>query len=132
MRRRLPPLNSLRAFEAAGRHMSFALAADEIGVTLSAVSHQVRQLEDVLGASLFRRTGRGIVLSDEGRLLLPDLSEGFERIARTMAQFEAGPPARVLTVSMLLTFAMRWFIPRLQRFQAAWLVPETQSPAPAC
>jgi LysR family transcriptional regulator, glycine cleavage system transcriptional activator len=119
VRRRLPPLNSLRAFEAAGRRLSFTLAADEIGVTLSAVSHQIRQLENVLGAPLFRRTGRRIELSEEGRLLMPGLTEGFERIVRTMTQFEARRPTGVLTVSMLSTFAMRWFIPRLQRFHAA-------------
>lgn len=117
--RRLPPLNALRAFEAAARHLSFKEAAEELSVTQSAVSHQIRQLERLLGASLFRRTGRGIELSEDGRRLLPGLSEGFDRVARAVAQFEARRPSGILIVSMLSTFAMRWFIPRLHRFQAA-------------
>ena len=71
MTSRLPSLNGLRAFEAASRHMSFTLAASELNVTQTAISHQVKQLEDLLGASLFRRLPRGLVLTDEGLALLP-------------------------------------------------------------
>lgn len=115
--RRLPSLNGLRAFEAAGRLMSFTLAADELHVTASAISHQIRQLEEALGFSLFQRTARGLVLSEEGRLLLPDVQAGFGHLAAGLGRLEARRPSGVLTVSMLSTFAMRWFLPRLPRFQ---------------
>ena len=118
------PLNALRAFEAAGRLLSFTAAAEELHVTVSAVSHQVRLLESRLKTTLFRRTNRGLVLSVDGQLLLPDVQKAFDQIAQAMARFEAGPSADALTVSMLSTFAMRWFIPRLPRFQA--LHPEIE------
>jgi LysR family glycine cleavage system transcriptional activator len=115
--RRLAPLNALKAFEAAGRHLSFTAAADELCVTLSAVSHQIRQLEEHLGVPLFHRTRKGLVLSAEGQLILPDLREGFDRIGAALARLDTRREEGVLTVSMLSTFAMRWFIPRLARFQ---------------
>lgn len=116
--RRLPPLTSLRSFEAAGRHLSFTAAAEELGVTLSAVGHQVRQLEEHLGLALFHRTGRGLVLSAEGQLLLPGIQRGFEQFVQAVARLDAERDTGAITISMLSTFAMRWFIPRLTRFQA--------------
>jgi LysR family glycine cleavage system transcriptional activator len=111
--RRLLPLNALKAFEAAGRHLNFTAAAEELSVTLSAISHQIRQLEELLGVPLFHRTRKGLVLSTEGQLILPDVQEGFDHL-------EARRGEGTLTVSMLSTFAMRWFIPRLPRFQESY------------
>ncbi len=118
--RRLPPLNALRAFEAAGRHLSFTLAAEELCVTLSAVSHQIRQLEESLGVAVFHRTGRGLRLTEDGAAILDGISDGFDRMAAAIARLDARQRQGVITVSMLSTFAMRWFIPRLPRFQAAY------------
>lgn len=115
--RKLPPLNALRAFEAAGRHTSFTTAAEELHVTVSAVSHHIRRLEALLGVPLFDRTPRGLVLSAAGRLLLPDVQKGFDQLAKAVSRVETTTTSRTLTVSMLSTFAMRWFIPRLSRFQ---------------
>jgi LysR family transcriptional regulator, glycine cleavage system transcriptional activator len=115
--RRLLPLNALKAFEAAGRHLNFTAAAEELSVTLSAISHQIRQLEELLGVPLFRRTRKGLVLSTEGQLILPDVQRGFDFLASGLSKLEARRGEGTLTVSMLSTFAMRWFIPRLPRFQ---------------
>lgn len=79
---RLPPLNGLRAFEAAARHLSFTRAADELGVTAGAVSQQVKTLEAALGITLFRRLPRSLVLTDDGEAYLPQISAAFEIIAR--------------------------------------------------
>lgn len=116
--RRLPPLNALRAFEATARLSTLAAAAAELNVTPSAISHQIKALEDVLGVRLFRRANRRLELTKDGRTLLPGLSDGFRRLALAVAELEANRHAGVLTVSMLSTMAMRWFMPRLPRFQA--------------
>lgn len=117
--RRMLPLNALKAFEAAGRHLNFTAAAEELSVTLSAISHQIRQLEELLGVALFQRTRKGLVLSPEGQLILPDVQRGFDFLAQGLAKLEARRGEGPLTISMYSTFAMRWFIPRLPRFQAA-------------
>ncbi|MDQ6966856.1 MAG: transcriptional regulator GcvA [Mariprofundaceae bacterium] len=114
---RLPSLNALRAFVAAGHHLNLKRAADELHVTPSALSHQIRALETELGIALFNRTGKGLELSDAGRLILPGISNAFEAMRESLSQLQPAEDARVLTVSMLSTFAMRWFIPRLYRFQ---------------
>src|SRR5260370_36919175 len=80
-RRRLPPLNALRAFEAAARHLNFSRAADELSVTPGAVSQQIQNLEDYIGASLFRRTPKGLLLTDAAQTALPALREAFDRLA---------------------------------------------------
>jgi LysR family glycine cleavage system transcriptional activator len=116
--RRLLPLNALKAFEAAGRHLNFTAAAEELSVTLSAISHQIRQLEELLGVPLFNRTRKGLVLSPEGQLILPDVQQGFDHLAHALARLEARRGEGPLTISMFSTVAMRWFIPRLPRFQA--------------
>ena len=82
MARRIPPLTALRAFEAAGRHLSFTKAADELHVTQAAVSHQVKSLEEHLGLRLFRRLNRTLLLTDAGQLYLPPLTDAFEGIDR--------------------------------------------------
>ncbi|WP_245942209.1 transcriptional regulator GcvA [Sphingomonas gilva] len=112
-------LNALRAFEAAARHLSFTRAGLELSVTQAAVSHQVKSLEARLGAPLFRRTARGLVLTDEGHALLPTLTEAFERMSRVLGQFHGGRLKEVLTLSVVGTFAVGWLLPRLSAFRAA-------------
>jgi LysR family transcriptional regulator of beta-lactamase len=112
-------LNALRAFEAAARHRSFTRAADELNVTQAAVSHLVKGLEARLGAKLFRRSPRGLVLTDEGVALAPTLADSFERIDRLIDRFEGGRVREVLTVSVVGAFALGWLMPRLGDFRAA-------------
>lgn len=114
---RLPSLNALRAFVVAGRHLNLKRAAAELFVTPSALSHQVRGLEDELGVALFIRTRQGLELSEAGRAILPGVSAAFDTLGETLARLRPAANANVLNVSMLSTFAMRWFIPRLYRFQ---------------
>ena len=116
MTRRLPPLNSLRAFEAAGRHLSFSRAAKELCVTPAAVSHQVKALEDLLGVPLFRRMTRGVMLTDEGRAYLPGVTEGLDRLAEASGRIARQGLAGRLVVSAIPSFAMRWLLPRLPDF----------------
>ncbi len=116
MTRRLPSLNALRAFEAAARHASFARAAEELHVTPAAISQQIKQLEDSLGVSLFRR-GKVLALSETATRVLPLISEAFDRLERSAAQLRAdkqrdGP----LVVSVPPAFAARWLVPRLDDF----------------
>ncbi|MGE4217862.1 MAG: transcriptional regulator GcvA [Alphaproteobacteria bacterium] len=116
---RLPSLRALKAFETAARHGSFITAADELCVTPSAISHQVRQLEAWLGTALFRRTNRGIELTPDGQGLLPGLTDGFDRIAGTLAAFRDRHRHRRITVSVFPSIAMRWLLPHLHEFYAA-------------
>ena len=110
-------LNPLRAFEAAARHLSFTRAAEELCVTQAAVSHQVKALEEHLGAALFRRTPRGLVLTDEGAALAPTVEDAFGRIERVMGALAAGAPREVLTVGVVGTFAIGFLIERLADFR---------------
>jgi LysR family transcriptional regulator of beta-lactamase len=112
-------LNALRAFEGAARHLSFTRAAIELCVTPAALSHQVKALEERLGAPLFRRLPRGLSLTDEGQALLPVLRDSFDRIAELLQRFEGGTVREVLTVGAVGTFAVGWLLPRLQDFQSA-------------
>ncbi len=111
------PLNALRAFEASARHLSFTRAAVELHVTQTAVSAQVKNLEERLGTPLFRRLPRGLALTDEGQALLPMLSETFGRIGAVLGQFERGRLREVLTVAAVGTFAVGWLLPRLEAFR---------------
>jgi LysR family glycine cleavage system transcriptional activator len=115
--RPLPPLTALRAFEAAGHHGSFRRAAEELHVTESAISHQIRQLEAELEVALFVRERGATRLTAEGEALLPGLRAGFAELARAVAVLDQRR-GHLLSISMLSTLAMRWFIPRLARFQA--------------
>ncbi|MGH8630197.1 MAG: LysR family transcriptional regulator, partial [Burkholderiales bacterium] len=117
--RRLPPLNGLRAFEAAARHLSFALAAKELHVTPAAISHQVKGLEEHLGVRLFRRLSNGLELTTAGQACLPELREGFDRLAGAVEQLRAHEAAKTLAVSVAPSFATRWLSPRLHRFVGA-------------
>jgi len=113
------PLNALRAFEASARHLSFTRAADELCVTQAAISHQIKALEDRLGASLFRRSNRGLKLTDEGLALAPTLFEAFGAIDRLFERFESGGVQEVLTVSAVGTFAVGALLERLPAFRTA-------------
>ena len=117
MNRRLPSLNALRAFEAAGRHMSFSRAADELHVTPAAVGQQVRALESYLGQTLFVRLNRSVELTVAGQALLPGVSDGFDQIARTMEAFYRRTVRRPLTVSVEPNFGAKWLVRRLDRFR---------------
>jgi LysR family transcriptional regulator of beta-lactamase len=112
------PLNALRAFEAAARRQSFTRAAEELCVTQAAVSHQVKGLEARLGVTLFRRSPRGLVLTDEGVALAPALTEAFERIGRLVEQVGSGKPRETVTLSAVGTFAAGWLLSRLAAFRA--------------
>ena len=118
MARRLPPLNALRAFEAAGRHLSFTRAAGELHVTQAAVSHQIKSLETHLGLTLFRRLNRSLLLTDAGQALLPTLSDALDSIDQAVRRLDGGDTTGVLTVSCLHSFAATWLVPRLVRFRA--------------
>ncbi len=117
MARRLPPLNALRAFEAAARHLSFTKAADELHVTPAAISHQIKALEEHLGLPLFRRLNRGLLLTDAGRACLPGLSDAFDLMAAAIEGLRAQDCSGPLTVSVPPAFAAKWLVPRLERFQ---------------
>lgn len=114
--RRLPSLNGLRVFEAAGRHGSFTAAAKELNVTQTAVSRMVRLLEQRLGLTLFRRHANGLELTTQGRVFLSGLSDSFDQIARLADQVTAMRAGPVLTVGIGPTLAVHWLIPRLPAF----------------
>jgi LysR family transcriptional regulator, glycine cleavage system transcriptional activator len=113
----LLPLNALRAFEAAARHLSFKRAADELHVTPAAIGHQIKNLEDFLGVPLFRRLNRAVLLTDAAQACLPDLREGFERLAAGVSRIRAYGGRRLLVVNVAPTFAIKWLVPRLTHFQ---------------
>ncbi len=116
MRRQLP-LNALRAFEAAARHLSFAQAADELAVTPTAISHQIRSLEALVGAPLFRRRPRPIALTRAGLTLYPILREGFDDFAAALTRLRDDAPGGPVRVSTTPAFASRWLLPRLGDFR---------------
>lgn len=113
------PLNALRAFEAAARHLNFTRAGLELCVSQGAVSHQVAELERRLGTRLFHRLPRGLALTDEGHALVPAVSEAFDRVAATLGQYADGRFREVLKVGVVGTFATGWLLPRLDRFARA-------------
>ncbi|MGE0222466.1 MAG: transcriptional regulator GcvA [Acetobacteraceae bacterium] len=116
MRRPLPPLNALRAFEAAARHLSLTKAAAELHVTPGALSHQIRGLEDALGVDLFLRLPRALALTEAGRKLYPGLNDGFARIRQAVDSLQDQPDERVLVISTPPGFTAKWLAPRLYRF----------------
>jgi len=119
MESRLPPLHALRAFEAAARLESFSRAADELHVTHGAVSHQVRALEEFLGAPLFARNGRRVVLTGDGRVFADRVRAALRDIGQAADALRRPARANRLTVSLLPSFAARWLMPRIGRFMAA-------------
>lgn len=116
MKRSLLPLNALRAFDAAARHMSFKLAADDLSVTPAAISQQIRSLEDFLGVDLFRRTNRSLVLTEAAQLSLLPLKEGFERLEEAVDIIAGSKSSTVLKVSVSPSFASKWLVPRLASY----------------
>jgi len=114
---RLPPLNSLRAFVVAARHMSFSKASSELHVTPAAISQQIRQLEEQLGCALFRRSSWALALTEEGQACLPGLAEAFEKIVEALERIDATQEAGPLTVSVAPSFAAKWLVPRLENFR---------------
>ncbi len=121
---RLPPLNSLRAFEAAARHLSFKDASDELSVTPTAISHQIRGLEEYLGFSLFHRLTRALELTREGRAMLPRVREGLECFAAAIESTRQQQTGGRLIVTSPPAFLTRWLIRHLEKLTA--LHPEVE------
>ena len=124
MRKPLPPLTALKSFEAAARNGSFKLAAEELCVSHSAVSHQIKQLEAFLNVELFVRKARAVELSKLGKLYYPVLRDAFDKIADGTSLILSPRSEGVLTIQIYSTFAIRWLIPRLPKFYSAH--PEIQ------
>lgn len=112
----LPPLPALRAFEAAGRHLSFKRAAEELAVTPTAISHQIRLLEEVLGVRLFDRRPRQVSLTPAGTTLFPPISGAFAAMREAVGRVTEGKRRRGLTLSATTAFTAKWLVPRLARF----------------
>ncbi|GAN81092.1 LysR substrate-binding domain-containing protein [Acidocella aminolytica] len=120
MKRGRLPLTALRSFEAAGRHQSFTLAAEELFVSQAAISRQIRELEEMLGHDLFVRRHRQVVLTERGQTLLNLLTESFDDISRILEDIRAAPPDKPLQISVEPSFAACWLIPRLNRFRETY------------
>ncbi len=118
MKRTHLPLNALRVYDAAARHLSFTRAADELAVTPAAVGQQIRALEDHLGVVLFRRTSKGLELTGEGQAGLDPLREGFLRFEESVAAMQAGQASDRYTIAVPGEFYAEWLSPRLAQFQA--------------
>lgn len=117
---RIPSLNGLRAFESAARHMSFTKAAQELNVTQTAISHQIRRLEDELGIRLFLRLKDGLALTTEGRAYLPGISSAFDELRYSTKMLHDSTNNSALTISTLVSVASKWLLPRLASFQNAF------------
>jgi LysR family glycine cleavage system transcriptional activator len=115
---RLPPLNALRAFDSAARHLSFARAAEELDVTPGAISQQIRVLEDFVGQPLFRRLGRTVELTDPGKAAAPALREAFDKLHDAARLLQMPLRRGRVAVSAAPSFAAKWLVPRLEAFQA--------------
>ena len=124
LRHRLPPLNSLVAFEAVARHLSVTRAGEELGVSREAVSRQIHNLEEHLGTQLFLRVHRAVELTDAGRQLQQSVSDGLGTIARTAAELEQASRAARVTAAATIAIATYWLTPRLPRFREHH--PETE------
>lgn len=132
--RTLPPLNPLKAFEAAARHKSLTVAADELNVSQVAVSRQVRVLEDYLGVILFRRQNRGIELTREGALLFEGIERGFQDIEAATRRVSRRGQRNILAIQSYVTLSHRWLMPRLHDFHHRYPRIEVRlssSPEPA-
>ncbi|MGI2259830.1 transcriptional regulator GcvA [Shewanella sp. GXUN23E] len=116
MSRRLPPLNAVKAFEAAARHLSFTRAAEELFVTQAAVSHQIKALEEFLGLKLFRRKNRSLLLTEEGQSYFLDIKDIFVQLGEATDRLLARGAIGSLTVAMSPSFAIQWLVPRLAKF----------------
>ena len=119
MSRPIPPLNALRAFEVAARHLSFTRAADELFVTPSAVSHQVKTLEENLGVALFMRDSKSLSLTAAGKAYLPGVQEAFKQLVFATHQLHKTLGVPSLKINLPPTFAVKWLTPRMRRFMQA-------------
>ena len=117
MTRPLPPLNALRAFESASRHLSFTKAAAELNVTPGAISHQIKILEEQLETPLFLRLPRALQLTDAGKAAQPILSQSFDLLSQSVEQVRAYNERGLLTISVSPSFGAMWLVPRLERFR---------------
>src|SRR6185295_6891012 len=117
---KLPPLVELRAFDAAARHLSFKVAAAELRVTPTAISHQIKLLERHCGRVLFRRQPRPLKLTPAGERLFPIIRDGFDAFADALATVRAGATAGHLRITATNAFAARWLVPRLQNWRASY------------
>ena len=115
---RLPPISALRALEAAARHLSYTRAAEELNVTQSAVSHQIRHMEDLWDFRLFERRGRRLVLTEAGHALVPVVREFMQRLTSTLEELAGATEDQTgsLRISLLQSFAFKWLVPRLGEF----------------
>jgi len=118
MGRRLPPLNSLKCFEAAGRLLSFTNAARELNVTQAAISHQIKVIEEYLGVALFDRLPRRLVLTEQGKSLLPEVIEAFDKVSLAISALNREQYSNMLSVRLGTSFAAKWLSPQLKYF---WL-----------
>jgi LysR family transcriptional regulator, glycine cleavage system transcriptional activator len=116
MLEQFPGLRSLRAFNAAARHLSFTRAADEMGVTPAAISHQIKELEDQIGVALFTRTSRSMALTREGEILSSAAAESLDTLSRAVKRIKRLENRKVLKVSASPSIAAKWLVPRLDRF----------------
>ncbi len=120
MASRIPSLNGLKAFESAARHMSFTQAAAELNVTQTAISHQIRRLEEELGVRLFLRLKDGLALTREGQAYFPGVRSAFHELRYCTETLLESRNNSVLTISTLVSFASKWLLPRLASFQQAF------------
>ncbi len=116
MKRTHLPLNALRVFDAAARHLSFTKAADELAVTPAAVGQHIRALEDLLGVILFKRLGRNLALTPEAERALPPLRDGFLKFEEAVRTLQVAQTSKALTISVPPSFAAKWLVPRIERF----------------
>lgn len=116
---RLPPTASLRALESAARHLSYTRAAEELFVTQSAISHQIKHAEDIWKVKLFDRRGRTLVLTEAGRILAPVVREFLEKLDRALAEVHKQRDQCAIKISMVTSFAVKWLVPRLGRLKAS-------------
>lgn len=116
----MPPLNAIRVFDAAARHLSFTKAAEELFVTQAAISHQIKGLENFLGLKLFRRRNRSLLLTEEGQSYYLDIKEIFSSLREATRKLQALSAKGALTVSLLPSFAIQWLVPRLSSFNHAY------------
>ena len=119
MKQQLPALSGLQAFEAVARHRSFTRAAEELGLTQTAISHRIGRLEAQLGRQLFLRRGRQVQLSETGQAYLPGVRDAFETLYRATGELFGDERPGEITVSTLVSFAAKWLVPRLAAFQSA-------------
>jgi LysR family glycine cleavage system transcriptional activator len=115
--RKLPPLATLRAFEAAARHLSFKRAADELAVTPTAISHQIRLLEETLGQKLFERRTRRVIMTSAAQTLYTPLRSSFEAIAQAVERVSVSKAASTVTLTATMTFTSKWLVPRVASFR---------------